>query len=69
MENGGQEVISYVEINIELSNSGYEVLNDKDTTERKEDLSTVSDKFDFLETVQNKTQSKRIPNMVNGPRN
>ena len=50
MENGGQEVMSYVKIKIELSNSGEEALNERNTLGRKEDLSTDSDK---LETFQN----------------
>ena len=61
MENGGQEVMSYVKIKIELSNSGDEAFNDKDTSERKEDLLTVSDNFDSLEIVQNKTRSTSLP--------
>ena len=46
---------------IELSNSGDEAFNDKDTSERKEDLLTVSDNFDSLEIVQNKTRSTSLP--------
>ena len=63
MENSGQEVMSYVKIKIEFS--GDEPLNDKDTSERKEGLSTVSDNFAFLETVQNKTRSTSLPAVLN----
>ena len=70
-EKSGQEVMSYVKIKIEFLNSGDEPLHGKDILERKEDLSTTSDNFDFLETVQNKTRSTSLPavlnkNMANG---
>ena len=46
--------MSYVKIKIEFSNSGDEPLNDNDTSERKEGISTVSDNFDFLKLFRTK---------------
>ena len=65
MENDGQEVMSYVKIKIEFSNSGDEAINDKDTSEGKERISTVSVNFDYLETVQNKPRSTSLPAVLN----
>ena len=48
-----------------MSNSGDQAIIDKDTAEGKEVISTISDKFDFLETVQNKTYSTSLPAVLN----
>jgi hypothetical protein len=65
MENNGQEVMSYVKIKIEFSNSLHDSLNGNDTSEGKEGISRVSDKFDLHETVQNKTRSTSLPAVLN----